>query len=36
MSYDGANLYSSHEHGGISIWDAEKFKRLLLLEPYDQ
>ena len=34
MSFDGATLYGSHDDG-ISIWDAENFKRLVLLLPYD-
>lgn len=25
MSFDGATLYGSHDNGGISLWDSEKF-----------
>lgn len=35
MSFDGATLYGSHDNGGVSIWDAEKFKRIVLLLPYE-
>ena len=35
MSFDGATLYGSHENGGISLWDVENFRRLVILVPYD-